>query len=199
MHMRRVTALTAVLTVALSLGLAGCAQKINGTAVMAADASVEKPTTTSTKGKPTTTAKVPTTSAKPTETGKPAGKVKITTKKKTESNCEILSPAEVAAALGAKPAPTPGCVQTTSEPLVVILLMITLSDYDGTAREFEVAGNTAYEIKEGSDCSVMIMLTDDPDEITPALLASVTPIDEVNTCDLALKLATAAFNKIPNA
>jgi len=198
MHMRRVTALTAVLTLALSLGLAGCAQKINGTAVMAADASVGKPTTTS-KGKPTTTAKAPTTSAKPTETNKPAGKIKITTRKKTESSCEILSPEEVAAALGAKPAPTPGCVQTTSDPLVVILLMITLSDYDGTAREIEVAGNTAYEIKEGNDCSVMIMLTDDPDEITPALLASVTPLDEVNTCDLALKLATAAFNKIPNA
>ncbi|MCS7476609.1 DUF3558 domain-containing protein [Umezawaea endophytica] len=197
MHMRRVTALTAVLTMALSLGLAGCAQKINGTAVMAADASVEKPTTT-TKGKPTTTAKAPTTSAKPTET-KPAGKIKITTKKKTESNCEILSPEEVAAALGAKPAPTPGCVQTTSDPLVVILLMVTLSDYDGTAREIEVAGNTAYEIKEGNDCSVMIMLTDDPEVITPALLASVTPLDEVDTCGLALKLATAAFNKIPNA
>jgi hypothetical protein len=198
MHMRRVTALTAVLTMALSLGLAGCAQKINGTAVVAAGATTGRPTS-ATKGKPTTTPKAPTSPAKPTATDKPAGKIKITTKKKTESSCEILSPAEVAEALGAKPAPTPGCVQTTSDPLVVILLMITLPDYDGTARDIEVAGNTAYEIKQGNDCSVMIMLTDDPDEITPALLASVTPLDEVDTCGLALKLATAAFNKIPNA
>jgi hypothetical protein len=199
MHMRRVTALTAVLTMALALGLAGCAQKINGTAVMAAGADTGQPTTSSTRGKATTTAKAPSSPAKPTATDKPAGKVKIGTKKKTESSCEILSPDEVAKALGSKPAPTPGCVQTTADPLVVILLMVTLADHDTSAREFEVAGNTAYEIKEGSDCSVMIMLTDDPDEITPALLASITPLDEVNTCDLALKLATAAFNKIPNA
>ncbi|HEX6342764.1 DUF3558 family protein [Umezawaea sp.] len=198
MHMRRVTALTAVLTVALTLGLAGCAQKINGTAVVAAGANTTttKPTTSS-KGKPTTTTKA--TPTKPTSTDKPSGKIKITTKKKTEPSCEILSPEEVATAIGSKPATAPGCVQSTSDPLVVILLLITLPDYEGTAREIEVAGNTAYEIKDGTDCSVMVMLTDDPDEITPALLASVTPLDEVDTCGVALKLATAAFNKIPNA
>jgi hypothetical protein len=202
MHMRRVTALTAALTVALTLGLGGCAQKINGVAVVAADA--DKPTTSSTKTKPTvpsTTGKAPTTAAKPSTStsGKPTGKIKITTKKKTDGGCDILSPQDVATAVGAKPSTTPGCVQSTADPLVVVLVMVTLPEYEGTAREIEVAGNTAYEIKDGDDCSVMVMLTDDPDEITTAFLASVTPLDKIDTCGVALKLATAGFNKIPNA
>ncbi len=205
MHMRRVPALTAVLTVALTIGLGGCAQKINGIAVVAADAGT--PTTSSTKSKttaPSTTGKTPTSAGKPTTsatTGKPTGKIKITTKKKTDGyvSCEILTPEEVAAAVGAKPSTTPGCVQSTSDPLVVVLVMVTLPEYEGTAREIEVAGNTAYEIKDGTDCSVMVMLTDDPEEITSAFLASVTPLDQIDTCGVALKLATAGFNKIPNA
>ncbi|MEO6082597.1 MAG: DUF3558 family protein [Umezawaea sp.] len=199
--MRRVPALTAVLAVALTLGLGGCAQKINGIAVVAADAG----TTTSTKSKatePTTSGKAPTSAAKPTTsapTGTPAGKVKITTRKKTDGDCDLLSPEDVAAAVGAKPSPTPGCVQTTSDPLVVVLVMVTLPEQEGVAREIEIGGNTAYEIKDGEDCSVMVMLSDDPKEITTAFLASVTPLDKIDTCDVALKLATAGFNKIPNA
>jgi len=207
MHMRRVTALTAALTVALTFGVAGCAQKINGTAVIAADAAIGQtgtPTTTKSKAAPTTTGKAPTSASKATDppaTGKPTGKIKITTKKKTDGyvSCDILSAADVAAAVGAKPSTTPGCVQSTSDPLVVVLVMVTIPEYEGTAREIEVAGNTAYEIKDGDDCSVMVMLTDDPDEITSAFLASVTPIDKIDTCAVALKLATAGFNKIPNA
>jgi hypothetical protein len=203
MHMRRVTALTAALTVALTLGLGGCAQKINGIAVVAADGGDTKPTTSSTKTKttePTTSGKVPTSASKPTSaTGKPTGKIKITTKKKTDGGCDILSTQDVATAVGAKPSTTPGCVQSTADPLVVVLVMVTLPEYEGTAREIEVAGNTAYEIKDGDDCSVMVMLTDDPDAITSAFLASVTPLDKIDTCAVALKLATAGFNKIPNA
>jgi len=205
MYMRRVPALTAALTVALTLGLGGCAQKINGTAVAAADAGTTKPTTSTTKSKatePSTSGKAPTSTSKPstsTSTGKPTGKIKITTKKKTNGGCDILSPQDVATAVGAKPSTTPGCVQSTADPLVVVLVMVTLPEYEGTAREIEVAGNTAYEIKDGDDCSVMVMLTDDPDEITTAFLASVTPLDKIDTCGVALKLATAGFNKIPNA
>jgi hypothetical protein len=203
MHMRRVTALTAALTVALTLGLGGCAQKINGIAVVAADTGTSKPTTSSTKSKATTpssTSKAPTSVTKSADpTGKPTGKIKITTKKKTDGGCDILSPQDVATAVGAKPSATPGCVQSTADPLVVVLVMVTLPEYEGTAKEIEVAGNTAYEIKDGDDCSVMVMLTDDPDEITSAFLASVTPLDKIDTCAVALKLATAGFNKIPNA
>lgn len=201
MHMRRVPVLTAVLTVALTLGLGGCAQKINGTALVAADANTATPTTKSKVTDPSTSAKAPTgaSTAAPTSAGKPAGKIKITTKKKTNGGCDILSPEDVATAVGSKPSTTPGCVQSTSDPLVVVLVMVTLPEYEGTAREIEVGGNTAYEIKEGDDCSVMVMLTDDPDEITTAFLASVTPLDKIDTCGVALKLATAGFNKIPNA
>ncbi|MET1076027.1 MAG: DUF3558 family protein [Umezawaea sp.] len=205
MHMRRVPALAAALTVALTLGLGGCAQKINGTAVMAAD---DAPIETTSVAKPTTSGKATTSTSKPTApstgstgtTGKPTGKIKITTKKKILSDsCDLLTPEEVGTAVGAKPSPTKGCVQTTSDPFAVVLMMVTLAEYEGQAKEIEVGGNTAYEIKDGEDCSVMVMLTDDPDEITPAFLASVTPVDQIDTCGIALKLATTGFNKIPNA
>jgi hypothetical protein len=199
MHLRRVPALTAVLAVALTFGLGGCAQKINGTAVVAAGT-----TSPTSAGKlPTSTSKAPTTAAStptpPTSGTKPPSKVKITTKKKTADNCDLLTPQEVADAVGAKPSGTSGCVQTTQDPFAVVLMMVTLAEYQGQAREIEVEGNTAYEIKEGEDCSVMVMLTDDPNEITPAFLASVTPVDKIDTCGIALKLATAAFKKLPNA
>jgi hypothetical protein len=202
MHLRRVPALTAVLAVTLTFGLGACAQKINGTAVVAAGAEISTPT--SGKKLPTSISKPPTTAkstpAPPTSEGtKPPSKIKITTKKKTTDNCDLLTPEEVASAVGAKPSGTPGCVQTTQDPFAVVLMMVTLAEYQGQAKEIEVEGNTAYEIKDGEDCSVMVMLTDDPNEITPAFLASVTPVDPIDTCGIALKLATAGFKKLPNA
>ena len=43
------------------------------------------------------------------------------------------------------------------------------------------------------------MLTDDPAAITTAFSVSVLAIDELDTCGAALKLATAGFERIPNA
>ena len=198
MHLRPVPALTAVLAAALTFGLGGCAQKINGTAVVAAGATAP----TSTKKLPTSISKAPPTATSPTAPtsgAKPPSKIKITTKKKTADSCDLLTPQEVADAVGAKPSGTSGCVQTTQDPFAVVLMMVTLAEHQGQAREIEVEGNTAYEIKEGEDCSVMVMLTDDPNEITSAFLASVTPVDKIDTCGVALKLATAGFKKLPNA
>ncbi|MEV0681578.1 hypothetical protein AB0I60_34160 [Actinosynnema sp. NPDC050436] len=206
MHLRRASSLTAVLALATALGLAGCATTVTGSAKPAAGAAANTEKTTS--GKPSST-KSPTSGKKettgtgsPTSGTKPAGKVKIGTKKKTEGyeDCDILTPEDVAGAIGAKKAGEKGCVQSTEEPFAVVLFMVTFAEYEGQAKEIEVGGNTAYEVKEnGGDCSVLVMLTDDPKEITPAFLASVTPIDSFDPCDVALKLATKAFEKIPNA
>lgn len=207
MHLRRVSALTAVLAVALTLGLTACATKVVGSPVAVAGGSPAEKTTSgkpsATKGSATKGSAKPSASA-PAQSGtqKPSGDIKITTKKKTEGyeDCDILTPEDVAAAIGAKKAGEKGCVQSTEEPFAVVLFMVTFAEYEGEARPIEVGGNTAYEVKESSgDCSVIVMLTDDPDEITPAFLASVTPIDEIDPCAVALKLATKGFEKIPGA
>ncbi|MFE9745759.1 DUF3558 family protein [Saccharothrix saharensis] len=205
MHLRRVPALTTVLALALTLGLSACATKVVGSPVAAAGGSTGEQTAS---GKPSSTktsspkASTKESAPKTTEGDKPSGDVKITTKKKTEGyeDCDILTPEEVAAAVGAAKGGEKGCVQSTEDPFSVVLFMVTFAEYEGEARTIEVGGNTAYEVKEkGGDCTVLVMLTDDPDEITPAFQATVTPIDEIDPCQIALKLATKAFEKIPNA
>jgi hypothetical protein len=202
MYLRRVPALTTLLAVALTLTLSACAQSVTGVPVAAPGAKTGSPTSgkpTSTKTSSPTSGK--TTASTPASGTKPSGKVKITTKKKTEGyeDCDLLTPEEVAAAVGAKTPGAKGCVQSTQDPLAVVLFMVTFDDHEGDAKEIEVGGNTAYQIKDGNDCSVVVMLTDDPDAITPAFLATVTPIDEMDTCAIALTLATQGFAKIPNA
>lgn len=205
MHLRRVPALTTVLALALTLGLSACATKVVGSPVAAAGGSTGEKTAS---GKPSSTktsspkASTKESSPKTSAAEKPAGNVKITTKKKTEGyeDCDILTPEDVAAAVGASKGGEKGCVQSTEDPFSVVLFMVTFAEYEGEARTIEVGGNTAYEVKEkGGDCTVLVMLTDDPDEITPAFQATVTPIDEIDPCPIALKLATKAFEKIPNA
>ncbi|WP_197289474.1 DUF3558 domain-containing protein [Saccharothrix sp. NRRL B-16348] len=205
MHLRRVPALTTVLALALTLGLSACATKVIGSPVAAAGGSTGEQTAS---GKPSSTkTSSPKTSSKAnapktTEAEKPSGDVKITTKKKTEGyeDCDILTPEDVAAAVGASKGGEKGCVQSTEDPFAVVLFMVTFAEYEGEARTIEVGGNTAYEVKEkGGDCTVLVMLTDDPEEITPAFQATVTPIDEIDPCEIALKLATKGFEKIPNA
>ncbi|WP_433270276.1 hypothetical protein ACQPZF_09310 [Actinosynnema sp. CS-041913] len=190
---------------AATLALSACATTVAGSAVPAAGGASSGKTTS---GKPSSTRsstsgkKESSSAGTPTSGTKPAGTVKIGTKKKTSGyeDCDILTPDEVAAAIGAKKAGEKGCVQSTEEPLAVVLFMVTFAEYEGQAREITVGGNTAYEVKEnGGDCSVLVMLTDDPEEITPAFLASVTPIDTFDPCEVALKLATKGFEKIPNA
>ncbi|ONI87159.1 hypothetical protein ALI22I_22120 [Saccharothrix sp. ALI-22-I] len=206
MHLRRVSALTTVLALALTLGLTACATKVVGSPVAAAGGSSSEKTTS---GKPssTKTSRKSSAAEAPATTGtagtqKPTGDVKITTKKKTEGyeDCDLLTPEEVATAIGASKSGEKGCVQSTEDPFAVVLFMVTFAEYEGEARTIEVGGNTAYEVKEKSgDCTVLVMLTDDPDEITPAFQATVTPIDEFEPCAIALKLATKGFEKIPNA
>lgn len=211
MQLRRVPALAAA-TAVLALGLTACAQQVPGNPVAARDtsagessASAPRPTRTSTAPSATKpSARRPSTTAEdsPTATGRPAGEVKITQRKKTTGfeDCDILSPEEVASTIGAQKGGEKGCLQTTEGPFVVVLLMVTVADHQGDARQFELGGNTAYQIDEqGGDCTVMVMLTDDPEAITPALTATVTPVEGADTCAVALKLATKAFEKIPNA
>ncbi|MGM1062128.1 hypothetical protein [Saccharothrix sp. Mg75] len=205
MHLRRVPALTAALALALTLGLSACATTVAGKPLAAAGggSAAEKSTDKSVPGKPSATKPSKVEPSAPGTGGqKPSGDVKIATKKKTEGyeDCDILTPEDVAAAVGAAKGGEKGCVQSTEDPFAVVLFMVTFAEYEGEARTIEVGGNTAYEVKEsGGDCSVIVMLTDDPDEITPAFLASVTPIDEIDPCAIALKLATKGFEKIPNA
>lgn len=202
MHLRRVPALTTVLALALTLGLSACATKVVGSPVAAAGGSSSEKTTS---GKPSSTKTSSKGSAsRPPETTdapKPTGDIKITTKKKTDGydDCEILTPEDVVTAVGATKGGEKGCVQSTEGPYSVVLFMLTLAEYEGEARAIEVGGNTAYEVKQQEECTVLVMLTDDPDEITPAFQTTVTPIDDFEPCAVALKLATKAFEKIPNA
>lgn len=208
MHLRRVPALTAALALALTFGLSACATTVTGKPLAAAggarsESGSEETAEGTTSRKPPTRASEPSSTRKPETTGReaPNGDVKITTRKKTEGydDCSILSPQEVAAAVGAAKGGEPGCVQSTEDPFTVVLFMLTLAEHEGEARPIEVGGNTAYEIKEGGgDCTVMVMLTDDPDVITPAFMASVSPLDGGDPCPMALNLATKAFEKIPN-
>ncbi|GGP40623.1 hypothetical protein [Saccharothrix coeruleofusca] len=211
MQLRRVSTLAAV-TAVLALGLGACAQQVAGNPVAARESAVDEPSPTGSSAKaPTRTSarptgdsaeQRPTTSAKgsPTGSGQPTG-VKITQRKKTTGfeDCDILSPEEVASTIGARQAGQKGCVQITEDPFVVVLLMVTVANHNDAARPFELGGNTAYEIDEQGDCTVMVMLTDDPKAITPALIATVTPVEGADTCDIARKLVTKAFEKIPNA
>lgn len=205
MHLRRVPALTAALALALAFGLSACATAVPGKPLAAsggAGKTTSSPTASSKPSAPKTTSK-PSESAEPGGLdAKPSGDVKITTRKKTEGydECALLSPEEVASAVGATKSGEQGCVQSTEEPFTVVLFMLTMAEYEGEARPIEIGGNTAYEVEEDSgDCTVLVMLTDDPEEITPAFMASVTPIDEIDPCAIALKLATMGFEKIPNA
>ncbi|MBB4967625.1 hypothetical protein F4559_004984 [Saccharothrix violaceirubra] len=196
-----------VLALALALGLSGCAAKVVGSPVAAGGATSAPSTTASGKpsasGKPTSsgTAKPSATSAAPSGT-QSTGKVKIGTRKKSTGPdaCGLVTPEDAKVAVGAARVGEPGCILSTEEPYVVVLVLVTFSDFEGQAREFEIGGNTAYEIKDDADCSVIVMLTDDPDEITPALKVDVTPVDEgLDTCKIAVALATKGFERLPNA
>ncbi|GAB2969681.1 DUF3558 domain-containing protein [Saccharothrix stipae] len=204
MHLRRVPALTTVLALALTFGLSACATAVSGSPVAAVGGSTGEKTAS---GKPSSTktsspkASDKESAPKTTEAKKPNGDVKIATKKKTEGyeDCDILTPEEVTAAIGAAKGGEKGCVQSTEDPYAVVLFMLNFAEYEGEARPIEVGGNTAYEVKQDGECTVLVMLTDDPDEITPAFQVTVTPIDEFEPCKVALALATKAFEKIPNA
>ncbi|MFI9817081.1 DUF3558 domain-containing protein [Saccharothrix variisporea] len=204
--MRRSTTLTATLALALLLGLSACATTVTGSAKPAAGGTSAGKTTsgkpsstkTSTSGKKTA---VSTTVTKP---GSSTGdNLKIGTRKKSEGydSCDLLTPEEVAAAVGAQKAGDKGCVQSTEDPFTLVLFRVGFDFHEGDAREFEVGGNTAYEVKEDGSCTVVVVL-DQPQTagLIPAFTANVTPFDEGgNPCDAALKLAQKGFEKIPNA
>ncbi|GAA0244080.1 hypothetical protein GCM10010492_49160 [Saccharothrix mutabilis subsp. mutabilis] len=205
--MRRSTTLTATLALALVLGLSACATTVTGSAKPAAGGSSAAKTTS---GKPSATKEstsgrktaVSTTVTKPGSSG---GSVKVGTRKKSEGydSCELLTPQDVAEAVGARKPGDPGCVQSTDEPFTLVLFRVGFDTTDDQERrEFEIGGNTAYEVQEeGGSCTVVVVL-DEPGTVglTPAFTANVTPIDDSGKpCEAALKLATKGFEKIPNA
>ncbi|MEJ2857013.1 MULTISPECIES: hypothetical protein [unclassified Saccharothrix] len=203
--MRRSTTLTATLALALVFGLSACATTVTGSAKPAAGGTSAGKTTS---GKPSTTksstsGKKTAESTTATKPGSSGGNLKIGTRKKSEGydSCELLTPEEVAAAVGAKKPGDKGCVQSTEEPFTLVLFRVGFDFHEGEAREFEVGGNTAYEVQEDGSCTVVVVL-DEPQTagLIPAFTANVTPFDEGgNPCDAALKLAEKGFEKIPNA
>lgn len=204
MRLRRVSAFTTALSVALTLGLTACATEVGGNPVAAAGASSAEKTTS---GKPSasraTTPKASASEVTPTTSGaaKPSSDIKITTPKKTNGYdvCDVLTPEDVVAAVGAAKGSEKGCVQSTEEPFSVVLFLLSPAEQEQEPRVIEVGGNTAYELKQEGECTVTVMLTDDPDEITPGFMVTVTPLGDFDPCEAALKLATTAFGKIPNA
>lgn len=205
MRLRRVSALTTALSLALALGLTACATKVGGNPVAAAGGSSAERTTA---GKPSVTRPSTASATKPSKTAatttgaaKPSGDIKITTEKKTDGYdvCDVLTPEEVAAAVGAAKGSEKGCVQSTEEPFSVVLFLLSPAEQEQEPRVIEIGGNTAYELKQDGECTVLVMLTDDPNEFTPAFMVTVTPLGEFDPCAASLKLATTAFGKIPNA
>ncbi|MEU4743803.1 hypothetical protein AB0G02_25525, partial [Actinosynnema sp. NPDC023658] len=145
MHLRRVPALTTVLALALTLGLSACATKVSGNPVAAAGGSTGektasgKPSSTKTSSPKSSSDSSASGSPKTTQAQQPNGKVKITTKKKTEGyeDCDVLTPEEVVAAIGAKKGGEKGCVQSTEDPYAVVLFMLNFAEYEGEARTIE--------------------------------------------------------------
>ncbi|MFS8101666.1 DUF3558 domain-containing protein [Lentzea alba] len=205
MHLRRAANLPA-LALALGLTLAaatGCAEQVKGSAVADTNAApdpADDRTSTSKKPPASTSATKP---ADPTAQ-KPAN-VKITTKKKAAGleTCGVLKAADIESATGAKSSADGGCIHTTTDPSAVITQMVTVPDVadgEGEKKQIEIGGNTAWQVSNGKeDCQVTVMLTDDPNVITPAFSVSVLAIEDLDTCPIALKLATEGFNRIPNA
>jgi hypothetical protein len=207
MRLRRVSALTtAALSLGLVFGLTACATPVDGKPVAAAGASGAettsgKPSSTKSSATASSVSKPRTTATTTSGAAKPSGDIKITTKKKTTGYdvCDILTPEEVGAAVGSTKVGEKSCVQSTEEPFSIVLFMLAPAEHDGEPRVIEVGGNTAYEVKEEGECTILVMLTDDPDEITPAFMVTVTPLGDFDPCEASLKLATTAFGKIPNA
>jgi len=201
MHLR-----PAAILLALGLTLAavtGCAEQVKGNATADTNAVQEPadPTTTSKKPSASTPASKP---ASPTTAPK-QGEVKVTTKKKATGleTCGVLKAADIEAATGGKSSADGGCIHTTTGPSTVITQMVTVpdvADQEGDKKQIEIGGNTAWQVSAAKeDCQVTVMLTDDPNVITPAFSVSVLAIEELDTCATALKLATEGFNRIPNA
>ncbi|GHH53229.1 hypothetical protein [Lentzea cavernae] len=201
MHLR-----PAAILLALGLTLAavtGCAEQVKGNATADTNAVQEPadPTTTSKKPSASTPASKP---ASPSTAPK-QGEVKVTTKKKATGleTCGVLKAADIEAATGGKSSADGGCIHTTTGPSTVITQMVTVpdvADQEGDKKQIEIGGNTAWQVSAAKeDCQVTVMLTDDPNVITPAFSVSVLAIEELDTCATALKLATEGFNRIPNA
>ncbi|MET9229692.1 hypothetical protein [Lentzea sp. NPDC003310] len=200
MHLR-----PAAILLALALPLAavsGCAQEVSGSARADANA-VQEP------ADPTTTTRKPTASTAPSKPKAPTtqkqGDVKIGTKKKATGleTCGVLKAADIEAATGGKSSADGGCIHTTTGPSTVITQIVTVPDVageDGEKKQIEIGGNTAWQVSASKeDCQVTVVLTDDPTAITSAFSVNVLAIDELDTCAIALKLATEGFNRIPNA
>lgn len=207
MHLRPAANVLALyLSLGLSLGLTlaavtGCSEQVKGSAVADANAAPETADPTSTSKKPPTS----TSATKPADpTAQKPGDVKITTKKKADiETCGVLKAADIEAATGGKSSADGGCIHSTTGPSTVITQMVTVLDVvdtDGEKKQIEIGGNTAWQVSASKeDCQVTVMLTDDPDVITPAFSVNVLAIDDLDTCATALKLATEGFNRIPNA
>ncbi|MGW6447940.1 hypothetical protein [Lentzea sp. NPDC055074] len=201
MHLR-----PAAILLALGLTLAavsGCAEQVKGTASADANATQEPATPTTTPKRPSTS----TAASKPTSPtiAQKQGDVKITTKKKAAGleTCGVLKSADIEAATGGKSSADGGCIHTIADPSAVITQMVTVpdvADQGGEKKQIEIGGNTAWQVSpDKGDCQVTVMLTDDPNAITTAFSVSVLAIDELDTCAIALKLATEGFNRIPGA
>jgi hypothetical protein len=200
MHLR-----PAAILLALSLTLAavtGCSEQVKGSAVADTNAAPEPTDPTSTTKKPSAS----TSASKPADpTAQKPGDVKITTKKKAAGleTCGVLKAADIEAATGGKSTADGGCIHTITGPSAVITQMVTVPDVvdqDGEKKQIEIGGNTAWRVAASKeDCQVTVMLTDDPAAITSAFSVSVLAIEELDTCAVALKLATQGFERIPNA
>lgn len=198
--MRLRPATTLIALTALLAVTTGCSQQVQGTPTAGAAPTTEESSTAPSKKAPAN----PSTPAAPTTPKTGADKVKIATKKKTTGveACGVLKVADVEAATGGKSAADGGCIQMTSNPTVMVTQMLTIYDMEqeGETKALEIGGNSARQASTAkSDCQVIVALTDDQTSIMNAFMVSVAGIEEIDACPAAIKLATQAFERFPNA
>ncbi len=214
MRLRRASVLTACL--AAVLGVAGCSSSVSGSA---SSASGDSPSASSSAP---SSAAAPTGSgsAEPGGSGSPepgagepratepgsgqgGGEVKLGKRKKSEYDpCGLLSSQEVAVVFGAgEMLETSGCLHSSFEPMKVAIIQASYFIPDASAEigKIEVGGNSAYRMKSEEGCAVLVALSEESQEATGALRVDVTTDGSAEPCQLAVDLATKAFDRIPNA
>ncbi|GAA2674852.1 MULTISPECIES: hypothetical protein [Actinosynnema] len=211
MRLRRASVVTACL--AAVLGVVGCSSPVTGSASSASGGGASAPASApasaeSGAAEPSGSDEPGATEPKATDPGSGSGQsgsgeVALGKRKKAGYDaCKLLSAQEVAVVFGASEMlETNGCLHSSYDPMKIVILQSSyfIPDANAEVGKIQVGGNSAYRMKTEQGCAVLVALTEDPQEATAALRVDVTTDGSAEPCQLALDLATKAFDRIPDA